>query len=527
MNASNNKKITVAKNVTAASLAVLFSGNIFPHNKFNEDFIPIKFNRNSSNNDALPNNEKFILKSNTNQNLAYNKELLELTTRTNNMSTNSSIVQVQETAKSQNLSIPSEEIKNPLYSSTLLEQLPLGIDTLILNKNYIKNLSTNINSKNKFSNLQVNNYTNNNIISSSKINSSEKTGIYSDLVDNDRINYSNLNKNKSKNSSTNDIYLPKILVTKSTVFDLYSNITYNDILSVITAYDHNNKKIKNLKFTGKVNTSKPGLYNITFMAKNSNGNESSMQVPIIVSTQKSFISNKDIHPSISLNLETLNLDNDIKLKENINIATYNSGLLVPYNSTYIYDISDKNFTYFESFLGIDINDKFDTTSIVVFEIWVDNVLKFNSEKMNLNSNMQYVKIDITNAKEIKLVTKGNSISLSNFPAWADIKFISTKLNNLENYADIPSAKILETCIDSNNNYLVNKNISYLNKDTVDTKENTNNNTLNTNQKNSKTRPLGVNITERTTTTIGVNIAISLAITGFSLLGIIKLRKNNK
>lgn len=103
-------------------------------------------------------------------------------------------------------------------------------------------------------------------------------------------------------------------------------------------------------------------------------------------------------------------------------ATYAKGIGVHANSEVVYDIEGKGYDFFESYIGIDQSMKGQPSS-AIFEVYVDGVKEFESDVFRANTEHQFVKIPVTGAREVKLVTTdakdGNA---SDHTVWADAKF---------------------------------------------------------------------------------------------------------
>ncbi|WP_422658835.1 NPCBM/NEW2 domain-containing protein [Paenibacillus sp. EC2-1] len=104
-------------------------------------------------------------------------------------------------------------------------------------------------------------------------------------------------------------------------------------------------------------------------------------------------------------------------------AVYAKGLGVHANSEVIYHIEGKGYDFFESYIGIDQSMK-GRPSSATFEVYVDGEKKFDSSVFRASTEQEFVRIPVTGAKEIKLVTtdandSGNS---ADHTVWADAKF---------------------------------------------------------------------------------------------------------
>ncbi|ETT59598.1 hypothetical protein BSK66_00875 [Paenibacillus odorifer] len=103
-------------------------------------------------------------------------------------------------------------------------------------------------------------------------------------------------------------------------------------------------------------------------------------------------------------------------------ATYAKGIGVHANSEVVYDIEGKGYDFFESYIGIDQAMKGKPSS-ATFAVYVDGEQKFESDVFRAGTEHQFVKIPVTGAREVKLVTTdakdGNA---SDHTVWADAKF---------------------------------------------------------------------------------------------------------
>ena len=101
--------------------------------------------------------------------------------------------------------------------------------------------------------------------------------------------------------------------------------------------------------------------------------------------------------------------------------SYERGIGAHSTSTIIYDLSDKDYAYFTSYVGVD-RQMYGTVGSVSFEVWVDGEKMFDSGLMNSRDTQKYVEVDINGAKELKLVvTDGGNGNGSDHATWGDTK----------------------------------------------------------------------------------------------------------
>ena len=132
--------------------------------------------------------------------------------------------------------------------------------------------------------------------------------------------------------------------------------------------------------------------------------------------------------------------------------TYSKGIGAHANSEVVYNIENKGYEYFESYIGVDQWAK-NTAASVTFEVWVDGEKKFDSKVFKHDTDSGYVRVNVSGAKEVKLITTDAKISGNSYDhsIWADAKFIT---NNLKPELNIPksiSTKLGEE-IDLNEEY---------------------------------------------------------------------------
>lgn len=180
--------------------------------------------------------------------------------------------------------------------------------------------------------------------------------------------------------------------------------------------------------TSDVDVTKKGEYEIVYEVVSSDAKETKTTKVTVVSDY-AYISDRSAK---SVSVGWSNLKNDkapaggmiTLLRQGLD-ATYAKGIGVHANSEVVYDIEGKGFDFFESYIGIDQAMK-GRPSSATFEVWVDGEKKFDSVVFKENTEHEFVKIAVTSAKEIKLVTtdaKDNG-NTADHTVWADAKFVA-------------------------------------------------------------------------------------------------------
>ena len=100
---------------------------------------------------------------------------------------------------------------------------------------------------------------------------------------------------------------------------------------------------------------------------------------------------------------------------------YEKGIGAHSNSTIVYDLTDKEVDYFTAFVGVD-RQMFGTVGSVTFQVFVDDEKQFDSGLMNSRDPQKYIEVNISGAKELKLVvTDGENGNGSDHASWGDAK----------------------------------------------------------------------------------------------------------
>ena len=183
-----------------------------------------------------------------------------------------------------------------------------------------------------------------------------------------------------------------------------------------------------VKVESNVNTSRTGEYQVVYYVEGSGGIKYSATTKVNVVANKTYLS--DITATTTQNgWGTVRKDksingNAITLRRGEDVITYKKGLGLHSVSEYIYDLEGKDYEYFESYVGADTNSNSNLTS-VEFKVYVDGVEKYNSGIMTRSTEQKYVKVDVKNAKELKLViTDAGNGTDADHGNWADAKLFS-------------------------------------------------------------------------------------------------------
>ena len=206
---------------------------------------------------------------------------------------------------------------------------------------------------------------------------------------------------------------------------------FKDIVGIYIAIDAEDGELTNsVEVSGaeNVNFDCPGKYTITYTVTDSDGNqvEKTRTISVVDMNDFTYLTDYDwksanqsygsAKKDISASGNTLRLTN-----EDGSVATYERGIGAHSTSTIIYDLSDKDYQFFSSYVGVD-RQMYGSVGSVVFQVYVDGEKQFDSGLMNSRDPQQYVEVNLAGAKELKLVvTDGGNGDGSDHATWGDTK----------------------------------------------------------------------------------------------------------
>ncbi|MFJ7737184.1 NPCBM/NEW2 domain-containing protein [Lysinibacillus sp. NPDC097287] len=222
--------------------------------------------------------------------------------------------------------------------------------------------------------------------------------------------------------------LPQLTIPKSTATKVGTPIDINEQYTAIDAEDGDLTTAVQVTGADQVNFDRAGKYEIAYTVTDSDGNEIMKKRTISVvnmddyhylsdfdwkSTQNSYTApTKDI----SISAKTLRLT-----AEDGSEVAYEKGIGAHSNSTIVYDLTDKDADYFTSFVGVD-RQMYGSVGSVIFQVFVDGEMQFDSGLMNSRDSQKFVEVNISGAKELKLVvTDGGNGNGSDHATWGDAK----------------------------------------------------------------------------------------------------------
>ena len=219
---------------------------------------------------------------------------------------------------------------------------------------------------------------------------------------------------------------PELTIPKSLSTKLGDEINLNEAYSAIDTEDGD--ITDKVEVSGKVNFNKTGKYPITYKVTDSDGNKvvKTRTIAVVDMNDYSYLTDYDWNAAqynytvpkkdISISGNTLRLTD-----ENGEEVSFERGVGAHSTSTITYDLTDKDYVYFSSYVGVD-RGMYNTVGSVSFEVYIDGEKKFDSGLMTSKEPMKYLEVDINGAKELKLVvTDGGNGNGSDHGTWGDAK----------------------------------------------------------------------------------------------------------
>lgn len=206
---------------------------------------------------------------------------------------------------------------------------------------------------------------------------------------------------------------------------------FKDIVGIYIAIDAEDGELTNsVEVSGaeNVNFDCPGKYTITYTVTDSDGNqvEKTRTISVVDMNDFTYLTHydwKSANQSYGSAKKDLSASgNALRLtSEEGTVVTYERGIGAHSTSTIIYDLSDKDYQFFSSYVGVD-RQMYGSVGSVVFQVYVDGEKQFDSGLMNSRDPQQYVEVNLAGAKELKLVvTDGGNGDGSDHATWGDTK----------------------------------------------------------------------------------------------------------
>ena len=248
---------------------------------------------------------------------------------------------------------------------------------------------------------------------------------------------------------------PKLTIPASQIIKVGETLNLTEGVYAIDAEDGD--ITSNVVLSGDVNFNKAGRYNVTYTITDNDGNTVEKARTISVVNMEDYTYLSDIKwKSANSGWRTIQKDksieeNPIRLTdENGNEVEYEKGIGTHSTSTIVYDLTDKDYSYFTSYVGVDREMKNSTAASLEFKVYVDGVLKYESGLMRATDAQKYIELNIDGAKELKLVvTDGRDGNAADHASFGDAKLYTIK----DEDADYTSLEELVLSVNEYDKYL--------------------------------------------------------------------------
>lgn len=222
--------------------------------------------------------------------------------------------------------------------------------------------------------------------------------------------------------------LPTLSVPKDMATKVGTPIDLNGNYSATDAEDGNLTDAIQVTGADQVNFNRTGKYAITYTVADRDGNEVTKKrtISVVDMDDYHYLSDFDWHltqNSYAAPVKDLATSHKkIRLTgEDSSEKVYEKGIGAHSNSTIVYDLTDKDADYFTSFVGVD-RQMFGSIGSVTFQVFVDGEKQFDSGLMNSRDPQQFIEVNTSGAKELKLVvTDGRNGNGSDHASWGDAK----------------------------------------------------------------------------------------------------------
>lgn len=177
-------------------------------------------------------------------------------------------------------------------------------------------------------------------------------------------------------------------------------------------------------------TEKTGTYNVEYSITDNDNNTVTKTKKIVVYSETSYASDNQYTVN---NQGWGGIRNDkspsnktISVLVNGEEKEFTKGIGAHANSEITYDLSDKNYEYFNAYIGADKNVRGNSNTSVKFKVLVDGEEVYTSKVFYSNTDAEEILVPVKGAKEVKLITdQANANDWSDQSVWAGACFLIT------------------------------------------------------------------------------------------------------
>lgn len=202
------------------------------------------------------------------------------------------------------------------------------------------------------------------------------------------------------------------------------------------------------------NTDKAGKYDIEYSVTDNDGNTTTVVKNVLVYSDVKYLTDMNWESAVSgwksVNKDSaVNTTKKIKLKVDGAVKEFDRGIGAATDAEIVYNLNGE-YDLFTTYLGTDKNYDLSATTII-FKIYADGKEVYSSDVIRTNSDAEFVSLDVTGVKELKLVADDAGDSgYGDFASWADTKIYTTgngaSINRLELDSLIATVEGLDSSI---------------------------------------------------------------------------------
>ena len=243
-----------------------------------------------------------------------------------------------------------------------------------------------------------------------------------------------------------------------------------DLNSLVVAKDMAGNLLSNITVQGNVDTSKPGVYDVTYAVTDNSGKTATTTVQVNVYDEMKYASDiawKSAVVGWGEVRKDKNVENGtIRLLVDGQATSFEKGIGAHAHSEIVYDIAamEEKPQAFSAIVGIDYGKANNATNDgnVIFNIYADGNLVKRTSALTPNSNAQFINVDLTGVSELKLVANTNGPDYVDHAVWADAKFYYKKaiVENPTEMINTIKASV-ERLLEQDSNYLNVRELSYI------------------------------------------------------------------
>ncbi|MDB8789110.1 NPCBM/NEW2 domain-containing protein [Romboutsia sp. 1001216sp1] len=210
-------------------------------------------------------------------------------------------------------------------------------------------------------------------------------------------------------------------------------------LDYVKATDYNGNKLKDIKVTSDVDTTKKGNYTVTYEVTDNDAiSKETMNVNVV--SKYDYLSDSE-WKSEHTDWGKPSRNNSIKGRTLGEIKDYDKGIRLHANGNVVYDLGEHNYDNFEVKVGVDMNLEAQNNSSITFKIVGDGKTLATTKVLKHEDNMQYINVPVKGVKELRLeVNNGGNGNTSDHGIFVEPKLTT---NNAKPELTIPKSQTVK------------------------------------------------------------------------------------